>query len=80
LIEVHDDGPGIPESQRETIFEPFVRLNAKATVPGTGLGLAISRDLARGMGGDVSVSSENGRGSCFVVRIPLSTRFADGAL
>jgi PAS domain S-box-containing protein len=76
MIRVEDNGPGIPEAARESIFEPFVRIGTDHGVPGSGLGLAISRDMAVAMGGELTVSSELGIGSCFTLRIPVSTRFA----
>jgi len=69
FVAVRDTGPGIPAEKLEEIFQPFVRLRSSAT-PGTGLGLAISRDLARAMQGDVTVTSEIGIGSRFVLRLP----------
>jgi len=71
-IRVRDSGLGIADENRSTIFEPFVQIGRSLTNPqdGTGLGLAISRDLARAMGGDVTVESELGAGSTFTVRLP----------
>ena len=71
-IVVRDTGPGIPEDKQAAIFEPFVQLGRSLTSPheGTGLGLAISRDLARAMGGDVSVESVVGEGSTFTLSLP----------
>ena len=72
-ITVKDTGVGIPSDQLERIFEPFVQVGRSLTQghsQGTGLGLAISRDLARGMGGDIVVSSELGKGSQFRVTLP----------
>ncbi len=71
-VRVHDDGRGIPADQLERIFHPFVQVDAKLTRTndGTGLGLAISRDLARGMGGDLTVDSTPGVGSTFMLTVP----------
>ena len=71
-ITVADSGPGIPLDQQEAIFEPFVQLDRSFTrsVEGVGLGLAISRDLARGMGGDLTVQSEPGKGARFSLTLP----------
>ncbi len=74
-IRVCDTGPGIPDDQRERIFEEFYQVEgglARAS-GGTGLGLAIARRFARLMGGDIVVESEMGKGSEFVVTLP-STR------
>jgi PAS domain S-box-containing protein len=73
LVRVRDTGPGIPQEKAQEIFEPFVQLREPGSVPagGTGLGLAISRDLARAMGGNVSVQSTVGRGSVFTLLLPL---------
>ena len=71
-IEVADTGRGIAPPMLEAVFEPFVQEQADLTrtVQGTGLGLAISRQLARAMGGDVTVRSELGLGSTFTLRLP----------
>jgi PAS domain S-box-containing protein len=71
-IQVRDTGPGIPARKLEVIFEPFVQLTNTLTriTEGTGLGLAISRELARAMGGDVSVVSQLGKGSMFTFTLP----------
>ena len=67
VVLVRDTGPGIPPAQLAEIFEPFVQGNRALNRPheGVGLGLTISRDLARGMGGELTVESEVGRGSTF---------------
>jgi PAS domain S-box-containing protein len=71
---VTDTGVGIPADQTERIFQPFVQLGRDLTSrhEGTGLGLAISRDLARGMGGDLTVRSEPGHGSTFTLTLPAA--------
>ena len=76
VVRLHDTGAGIPENQFERIFEPFVQLRGPGAVPpgGTGLGLAISRDLARAMGGDITVSSAMGIGSVFTLTLPVRKR------
>mgnify|MGYP006198271219 CR=1 FL=1 len=69
---VRDTGIGIPPDKLESIFEPFVQVDASHTRggEGTGLGLAISRDLARGMGGDLVAESTPGEGSTFELSLP----------
>jgi PAS domain S-box-containing protein len=71
LAIVSDTGPGIPNDRLNAIFEPFVQLDRTFGNPreGAGLGLAISRDLARGMNGDLTVTSEVGVGSTFTVAL-----------
>jgi signal transduction histidine kinase len=63
---------GIPPDHLERIFEPFVQVGRSLSQAqeGTGLGLAISRDLARGMGGDIVVTSEPEKGSRFTLILP----------
>ena len=76
---VEDTGIGIPLQEQEHIFEKFRqgstipggRDHVKREYEGTGLGLSIVRELARLLGGDVSLRSEFGKGSLFVVRLPL---------
>jgi signal transduction histidine kinase len=71
-VTVRDTGIGIETHQRDRIFDPFVQVRSDLTrtAEGTGLGLAISRDLARGMGGDLTVESEPGAGSTFTLTLP----------
>jgi signal transduction histidine kinase len=71
-ITVTDTGHGIAADQLERIFEPFVQVDPRLarTHEGVGLGLAISRDLARGMGGDLTVESTPGAGSMFTLLLP----------
>lgn len=74
-IAVEDRGPGIADEQLDRIFEPFVRLDGRASgrSKGLGLGLAISRDLARSMDGDITVHSVVGDGSRFTLELPAAT-------
>jgi PAS domain S-box-containing protein len=71
-MRVTDTGTGIPADRLQHLFEPFVQVDDSHArrSEGTGLGLAISRDLARGMGGDITVTSEAGVGSTFSVALP----------
>ena len=71
-LHVRDTGIGIEADQLDRIFDPFVQVRSDLTrtAEGTGLGLAISRDLARGMGGDLTVTSTPGVGSEFTVVLP----------
>ena len=70
-IAVRDAGPGMRAEDLPAIFEPFRRLDERREgLPGTGLGLPIARQLARLMGGDLSVESALGRGSVFRVLLP----------
>jgi len=76
--DVRDTGIGVPASKRRAIFEPFTQVDRgyAGHRQGTGLGLAISRDLARGMGGDLTVTSEMGKGSTFTVALRRAPRGA----
>ena len=73
-IDVKDTGRGIEPILLDTIFEPFIQGGRSLTrsAEGTGLGLSISRQLARAMGGDITVESEVGKGSTFAVVLPLA--------
>ena len=72
-VSVADTGRGIAPDQLGRVFEPFVQVDARLTrtQEGVGLGLAISRDLARGMGGDLTAASTLGVGSTFMLSLPL---------
>lgn len=74
VLTVLDTGSGIPPDKLESIFEPFVQVGRSLTTmrDGAGLGLAISRDLARAMGGDITVDSRVGVGSEFKLILPAA--------
>jgi PAS domain S-box-containing protein len=68
VVEVRDTGAGVPEAIRDRIFDPFFTTKSKSE--GTGLGLWICSGILSGLGGDIAVDSENGRGSTFRVTLP----------
>jgi signal transduction histidine kinase/CheY-like chemotaxis protein len=75
-LEVWDTGPGIPEAEQDNIFKEFHRLNARASASeGMGLGLAIVERACALLGHPLGLSSRLGRGSCFMLQVPL----ADGS-
>jgi signal transduction histidine kinase len=67
---VRDHGQGIPEAERERIFERFHRLARDENGGGLGLGLHISREIVRRHGGDLLVEAPEDGGSRFVMRLP----------
>ena len=75
VIRVNDQGPGVPEAQRERIFEPFYRLpGASEREGGVGLGLALVRSIAERHGGSVRCEGRPGGGASFVVELPMPAR------
>jgi two-component system OmpR family sensor kinase len=71
-IAVSDEGSGVPEVERDRLFEPFFRGADARGSAGAGLGLAIVREIARAHGGDVHLDPTAPRGARFVVRLPAS--------
>lgn len=67
VIMIHDNGPGVPENNRERIFEPFFTSRAD----GTGLGLAIARQTVNEHHGSIAVDTSRLGGACFTIRLPL---------
>ena len=72
-VAVDDDGPGIPEAQREEVFRPFRRLDVSRNpeTGGVGLGLAIARDVARSHGGEISLTRAPIGGLRALLRLPV---------
>lgn len=75
VIEVRDDGPGIPEAVLPKIFDPF--FTTKPVGRGTGLGLAVCYGLIKNMGGDIEVSSAVGQGTAFRIKLPQTHESAE---
>jgi signal transduction histidine kinase len=73
VVEIDDDGPGIPPQDAEKVFEPFYRREPSRSrqTGGIGLGLAVVRTIARGHGGDVSLINRTGGGLTARVELPL---------
>ncbi|KKA43546.1 ATP-binding protein [Salinivibrio sp. KP-1] len=76
IIEIKDNGQGIPEEALATIFEPFY--TTKPVGQGTGLGLSVSRDIVVAHGGQITVTSEQGKGTTFTIVLPCSGNQAEG--
>lgn len=73
LVEIDDDGPGIPEAEQDKVFLPFYRLERSRSreTGGTGLGLAVVRNVVRAHGGDVTLGNRPGGGLTVMVTLPI---------
>ena len=67
-ISVSDNGPGIPDTIKDKIFQPF--FTTKPTGQGTGLGLSLSYDIVKAHGGELKVETKKGEGSAFIIQLP----------
>jgi two-component system NtrC family sensor kinase len=77
-LEFHDDGPGIPAEIQPQIFDPF--FTTKPVGVGTGLGLSISHGIIERHGGRITLESEPGKGTTFVIELPLVAKESGPAL
>ncbi|MBD2777425.1 hybrid sensor histidine kinase/response regulator [Iningainema tapete] len=71
IFRIQDEGIGIPEEDRQRLFQPFHRATNVSRIPGTGLGLAIVKKCVEAHGGEISFHSEVGVGTTFTVTLPL---------
>jgi signal transduction histidine kinase len=78
-IDIEDNGPGIPEDKLPHIFGRFYRIDTERTknFESTGLGLAITKELVQAHGGEVTVTSREGEGTCFTIMLPESAASED---
>lgn len=76
VVRLADDGPGIPEGDRESLFEPFFRLEPSRSrkTGGYGLGLSICRRIVEAHGGTIAIEGRTGRGAVFVVTLPAPSK------
>lgn len=72
LIAIQDTGSGIPEAEKENIFQPFYRLEESRTTKGFGLGLSLAHRIVKLHQGEISVQSEVGVGTTFVISLPVA--------
>ncbi|MCM8776315.1 MAG: HAMP domain-containing histidine kinase, partial [Candidatus Omnitrophica bacterium] len=73
-VQVADTGPGIPESVRNRIFDPF--FSTKSTEDGTGIGLTICREIIERSGGTITCDNDHGKGARFTITLPRNARNA----
>jgi len=80
ILQVCDEGIGIPKADLKYLFEPFHRAANVGAISGTGLGLAITKEAVEMHGGVISVESQLGVGTTFTIRIPVATSNTSGAV
>jgi len=71
VFEAEDNGIGFDQQFAELIFKPFQRLNCRSEYEGTGMGLAICKKIVERHGGSIRAESEPGKGSKFIIRLPV---------
>jgi signal transduction histidine kinase len=73
-LAVCDHGSGVPEAERERVFDSFYRHTGTQEIAGAGLGLALVRQIARRHGGEARCAPQSGQGNCFIVVLPETAR------
>lgn len=79
VIRVADNGPGVPEAEREAIFQPWRQISRGETPQGTGLGLPVSRRIVERHGGRLVAGAAPGGGACFTLTLPTDGPRKEGA-
>jgi signal transduction histidine kinase len=76
VVEIDDDGPGIPEHEHERVFAPFYRIETSRSrdTGGAGLGLAVARSIVRAHGGDIRLAGRAGAGLRVTILVPALPR------
>jgi PAS domain S-box-containing protein len=77
-LQVHDDGPGIPEEKLDRVTQPFYTSDAHTRVEGTGIGLALSKQLMEALGGELRITSTVGTGTTVSLHLPETIGAAEG--
>ena len=73
VLEVTDFGPGIPEKDLRFVFEPFYRVDrSRSSIPGYGLGLSLCKRIVEMHGGNISLTSDLGKGTRVTIKLPLT--------
>ncbi|WP_296705091.1 HAMP domain-containing sensor histidine kinase, partial [Algoriphagus sp.] len=70
ILSIGDNGGGIPKEIQDKILQPF--FTTKKGTEGTGLGLSITHDIVKAHGGELTVKTEEGKGSEFIIKLPIS--------
>ena len=77
LLSISDTGKGIPKEKLPNIFDRFYQVDDSSTREGegTGIGLTLTRELVKILGGEITVESEPGKGTCFQIQLPITAGF-----
>jgi two-component system sensor histidine kinase KdpD len=70
---VEDDGPGLPSTDTDSLFEPFTRGQKESSISGVGLGLALCRSIVAAHGGSIRAGQRMPHGACFEIHLPLGS-------
>ncbi|CAG9000071.1 MAG: Aerobic respiration control sensor protein ArcB [Candidatus Celerinatantimonas neptuna] len=77
VFEIEDTGIGIPEDELDNIFAMYYQVEGNCQATGTGIGLAVSQQFVQALGGELSVTSQQGVGTCFILSLPVRITGSD---